>query len=304
MQRRPIDRHVQCSKPHSEKCRGRSAHESNGSGSVSPVAFASLSVVVPAYNEEKYISRCLQAVLAEPEVDEVVVVDNNSTDSTAEIVAQFARDDARVRLITETEQGVVAARNAGMHAASSELLARIDSDSVVASGWAKAIKSFMADHPEYSAITGPALSEDPKMFPLIRAMGSLAREDKAEFRDTFTLLGPNMVVRREAWSAILDDLHDRADIWEDADVSMCLGKAGLRSAFVKAAQVQISHRRHLTGWRSYCEYTSQLPRTLSINGMRWQSKASWAAVWLQRFDYLVYRGLVRRDVKTVDHVIP
>jgi glycosyltransferase involved in cell wall biosynthesis len=270
------------------------------------VNLPSLSVVVPVYNEEKLIARCLNAVLAELAVDEVVVVDNNSTDSTADIVGKIAEGDPRVRLIAEPKQGVVAARNAGMQAAGSELLARIDADSVVSPGWASTIKTFLADHPEYAAITGPIPSDDPKLYPVIRLLGSFGSKSAAEveFRDTGALLGPNMVVRRDAWDAISGDLHPDADIWEDADVSLCLTKAGLRCAFVTSLQAQVSHRRHLTGWRSFRDYTAQLPRTFSVNGMRLQAAASWSSVWLQRIDYLVYRGIVRRKAVDVDLAIP
>src|ERR1700722_13666836 len=84
-----------------------------------------LSIVVIAYNEEEYLRQCLEAIkqqLYPPE--EVIVVNNNSTDKTVKIAQSFPF----VKLIHEKEQGMIPARNAGFDAAKGDLLARIDAD--------------------------------------------------------------------------------------------------------------------------------------------------------------------------------
>ncbi|MFF9561321.1 glycosyltransferase family 2 protein, partial [Streptomyces albus] len=98
-----------------------------------------LSVVVPVFNEEAGIADCIDRLLAQGDaIDEVLIVDNNSTDRTASIIKRYAGSHEKVRYIFEPRQGVVHARNAGFDASSCELVGRIDADTRVQTGWATA----------------------------------------------------------------------------------------------------------------------------------------------------------------------
>ena len=67
----------------------------------------SLSVIVPVYNAERYLSECADSVLAAPEPDiELILVDDGSTDSSAEICGLLASKDERVRVIRKENKGV------------------------------------------------------------------------------------------------------------------------------------------------------------------------------------------------------
>lgn len=92
-------------------------------------ALPTISVVIPLYNKEKYLRRAVESVLSQgAAVYEVIVVDDGSTDNG---LAQLASlEDARVRLIRQTNGGVSAARNTGMRAASGEYVAFLDADDV------------------------------------------------------------------------------------------------------------------------------------------------------------------------------
>ena len=90
-----------------------------------------VSVVIPAYNAQAYIERTISSVLAQTyENLEVLVIDDGSKDSTAEIVADIARKDRRVILIQKTNGGVAAARNLGIEKSSGEFIAPIDADDI------------------------------------------------------------------------------------------------------------------------------------------------------------------------------
>ena len=90
------------------------------------MAESTLTVVVPAYNEDEVIEECLERLLAEgSEIDEIIVVDNNSTDRTVALVEAAAAANPVVKLIRETRQGLVWARNAGLDVATSSVIARI-----------------------------------------------------------------------------------------------------------------------------------------------------------------------------------
>jgi glycosyltransferase involved in cell wall biosynthesis len=86
----------------------------------------SISVVIPAYNAARYIGRALDSVLAQThKPDEIIVVDDGSTDDTAGIVETYS---SQVRLIRRENAGASVARNTGINAAKSEWIAFLDGD--------------------------------------------------------------------------------------------------------------------------------------------------------------------------------
>jgi glycosyltransferase involved in cell wall biosynthesis len=87
-----------------------------------------VSVVIPTYNHARYLGRALQSVLDQTYKNwEAIVIDNHSTDNTAELIASFA--DQRITYLKIHNNGVIAAsRNAGIRAAKGEWLAFLDSD--------------------------------------------------------------------------------------------------------------------------------------------------------------------------------
>jgi glycosyltransferase involved in cell wall biosynthesis len=86
-----------------------------------------ISIVIPLYNKEPHIARALNSVLAQTFQDfEVVIVDDGSTDNSAEVVKKF--EDFRIRLIQQENRGVSVARNRGIEAARAELIAFLDAD--------------------------------------------------------------------------------------------------------------------------------------------------------------------------------
>jgi len=91
--------------------------------------------VVPVHNEETFLKPCLDAVLAQDEpVHEIIVVNNDSIDGTAGILATY---HDRVTVLDEPRQGVQHARTTGLNAATTPLIGRIDADtrSPTASCW-------------------------------------------------------------------------------------------------------------------------------------------------------------------------
>lgn len=92
-----------------------------------------ISVVVPVYNAEKYISVCVESLLAQTyKVLEILLVDDGSTDRSYEICGEYAQMDGRIRVIHQENQGVGAARNTGIENASGSYLSFIDADDYVA----------------------------------------------------------------------------------------------------------------------------------------------------------------------------
>ena len=88
---------------------------------------ARISVILPVYNSEKYIGKAIESVLGQTFTDfELIIVNDGSTDETAEIIGSF--DDERIRIINQTNQGPGAARNNALRTVSSDYVMFLDSD--------------------------------------------------------------------------------------------------------------------------------------------------------------------------------
>lgn len=90
-----------------------------------------VSVIIPAYNAERFIEKTLKSVIAQTYHNlEVIVVDDGSQDRTAEIVQSIAQLDGRIRLLQQPNAGVAAARNLGIQNSKGEFIAPIDADDI------------------------------------------------------------------------------------------------------------------------------------------------------------------------------
>lgn len=92
-----------------------------------------ISVIVPAYNVENYIRRCVESILTQTfEPLEVILVDDGSTDSSGAICDEYAALDSRVRVIHKANGGLSDARNVGIEASTAPLIGFVDSDDYIA----------------------------------------------------------------------------------------------------------------------------------------------------------------------------
>lgn len=133
-----------------------------------------VSVVVPAFNAEGTIARCLESLAAQTLSDwEAVVVDDGSTDGTADAVEAFAAHDPRVRLLRQENLGSGAARNAGVATARGEFLAFVDADDAVEPDMLEALVQAARAHDAQIAVcqADRLLFRDGK---LVQKLGELA----------------------------------------------------------------------------------------------------------------------------------
>ena len=91
--------------------------------------FPKISVIVPVYNTEKYLHRCIDSVLAQTYKDfELLLIDDGSKDSSGTICDEYAAQDTRVRVFHKENGGVSSARNAGLAIASGDWIMHLDGD--------------------------------------------------------------------------------------------------------------------------------------------------------------------------------
>ena len=109
-----------------------------------------ISVVMPAYNSEKYIAEAIESILNQTFTDfEFIILNDGSTDNTAKIIKEYAKKDKRIKLIdNKKNQGLVSILNQGLDLARGEYIARMDSDDIsLPTRFEKQIK-YMDTHPE------------------------------------------------------------------------------------------------------------------------------------------------------------
>ena len=94
-----------------------------------------LSVIIPAYNVEQYVSECLDSILLSEKDIEVIVIDDGSKDRTLSICEEYCKKDVRVKVYAKPNGGVSSARNYGMEKASGEYLLFVDSDDILSESW-------------------------------------------------------------------------------------------------------------------------------------------------------------------------
>ena len=90
-----------------------------------------ISVIMPAYNSEKYISEAIESVISQSCTNwELIIVDDGSTDQTSEIIDEYAAKDSRIRAFHRENSGVSAARNFALEIVCGDYITFIDSDDV------------------------------------------------------------------------------------------------------------------------------------------------------------------------------
>lgn len=185
----------------------------------------SLSIIIPVYNEANRLNACLDAIAKQTEMpDEVIVVDNNSTDASVKIAKSYSF----VRVLHEKKQGIIPARNTGFDAAKSDILGRIDADSILHADWVENVKKIFYDR-AISGVTGPSYS---LLLPRIRKPMTLLWSKLYFFWTHMfyrvpVLWGANMAIRQSMWRTIRKNVcNESRTVHEDHDVSLLIQSHG------------------------------------------------------------------------------
>lgn len=209
-----------------------------------------ISVVVPAYNEEKFIGRCLKALRAQRFRDyEIIVVDNSSTDATAEIAANYAD-----RVLYEERKGVAYARQRGFMEAKGHIIASTDADTIVGENWLNEISRGL-DNLNLICIYGPVYLLDGLSWEKAAAKyGFTAFLKISHFLGIPNITGMNFAVKNEAFhDAGGFDLNVKSA--EDVTLALKLKRIG-KIGFNPKMVVYTSARRLKAGrWEFFKHHT-------------------------------------------------
>lgn len=208
-----------------------------------------ISVVIPAYNEEKYITPCLKSV-KEQDFDgkyEIIVVDNASTDRTGEIAREYADI-----VIYEKQKGVAMARESGWKKAAGEIIAFTDADTMVSGNWLSEIKKGFEDR-DVIAIYGPVFLIDGG--PIKKWMAKYMLTWFLVFNDLIrhpNFIGSNFAVRRRSMQEI-GGFDTSLKSAEDIDLALRFKSVG-KIVFTHKLVVYASSRRFKVGWISFLKH--------------------------------------------------
>ena len=252
----------------------------------------SVSIVIPAYNEEETIRACVVAALEQTvAAHEIIVVDNKSTDATAAIVhaLQATYSGTPIIYLQQFElQGLIPTRNFGLNHASGDVIGRIDADSVLEPTWVQEVQRIFSE-PDVAAATGPVIYYD---MPL-RRFGAIAddalRRALVKVTSEFHLLfGSNMALRASAWREIRDDacLDPDDELHEDVDLSIHLNEHNLTVTYSSDMVAGMSARRLDDSPRQFYNYVMRFERTYDKHNVKSLTLRAPMAIFLSAYPAL------------------
>jgi glycosyltransferase involved in cell wall biosynthesis len=157
------------------------------------------SVVIPAYNEERFIGACLQSLCRQDFTGghEVIVVDHNCTDDTAEIAHLYG-----VTVVREDRPGVCAARHRGTLTAGGQVIVSTDADTLFDPGWLSRIDRVFRQDPSRVAVAGPCRYLDGPWWgkTYARALFELVHLAHRATGRVVYITATNIAFRKDAWS--------------------------------------------------------------------------------------------------------
>ena len=210
-----------------------------------------VTVIVPVYNQEKYIAQCINSLLNQdypPEKLEIIVVDNNSEDNTSQILKVYR--EKGVKILEESKRGPAATRNKGIKESKGEIIAFIDADCEASPSWLKCLIEGLREN-KADAVAGISSFCGKKGYVAKvlekRGFDSLMRN----FSESHKWIGwaptRNFAVKKEILKRLggfCEEFTHPAD--EDIDLCLRMQKNGYRIRFVSEAKVFHHRADYLT----------------------------------------------------------
>ena len=196
-----------------------------------------VSVTIPTYNAKELLIEAIDSVLSQTLVDlEVIVIDDGSTDRTAEAVE--AIDDPRIRYLYKDNGGVSSARNAGLDKATGQYIAFLDSDDLYTPEYLETMASAMENNLDYGVVYTAATNHySDGQVEEYRAEACCSGWITKELFDRFFLLSQTCVIRASLAKTLFFD--EQAGLSEDVDYFLQLS---CRTQFLYVPQARVIRR--------------------------------------------------------------
>lgn len=239
-----------------------------------------LTIVIPVYNEELYLPGCLDAISKQVvPPTHIIVVDNNSSDKTAKIAGKYKN----VQIIRENKIGVIHARDAGFNAVTTDIIARIDADTLVGSSWVQTILDIFSNS-KVDAVTGPVGLYDVPFAGLSHLVDHFMRKYVYLFgtkHDKPFLSGPNMALRTATWKKVRASACRDQLTHEDIDLAVHIVQAKGKIQYTPKLRAYVSSRRYndkYQDFRTYMQMFDYTYRCHDLHGFRVNSAS--AIYWI------------------------
>lgn len=226
-----------------------------------------LSIIIPAYNEENYLNGCLESIAAQTVMpNEVIVVDNNSNDHTTAVAARFPF----VTILKQNKQGIALARNLGFNDAKGDIIGRIDADTRLPINWVERVLKFYNNPAnKNAALTGGGYLYNIRA----KRLNSWVQSQLAYRVNRFIighniLWGSNMALPKNLWEDAGSKVCSRQDIHEDMDIAIHLHDLGYQIIYHPSLKVGVALKRVYSGRSELSGYMARWPRTLRVHGYR------------------------------------
>ena len=239
---------------------------------------ARVSAIITAYNSEAFIAEAIKSVLGQSRaVDEIVVVDDGSTDHTRLIVAEFA--DQGIKFIQQHNKGAGGARNRGIQETSGDFIAFLDADDIWLQDKTRRQLSYFSEHPNAALVSGFAhwwnVAKDTVRVTgrVPHSMNNLRREILVH-----NILGnPSMVMMRRSALAEVGVFNESIRWGQDWELWMRLVERFDAGVVPEPVTIYRWHRdnlSHIRRWERLLSYWH-----VSLNGIR-KSRPAWRRPWL------------------------
>ncbi len=204
-----------------------------------------ISVIVPAYNQSRYLGAAIGSALAQTYADlEVIVVDDGSTDKTREVALGFV--DSRVRYVFQENQGLSAARNTGIRHATGKFLTFLDSDDLFLPEKLSVLLGAFEKNQALGFVAGQAVLIDEQGRELGEIFDKGIPEDTSELLLGNPLHVGSVLLRRE-WQAKVGFFDEALRSYEDWDLWLRLARAGCPMGWVaRPVSFYRFHRAQMT----------------------------------------------------------
>jgi glycosyltransferase involved in cell wall biosynthesis len=218
-----------------------------------------VSILIPAYNAQRYLVDAVESMLAQTYKDfECIVVDDGSSDRTPQLLGELSNRDARVRALRVPHGGIVEALNAGLYAARGEMIARMDSDDISLPQRLEEQIHFLDANPEIVALGSKVVLVDPYASPLWEIDVKLEHgqiEEELLRGNGWAIFHPTVVIRRNAidkagvyrpeyqWSEDIDLFLRLAQIGKLANLPTALLRYRQHFASVNRTKLELQMRR-------------------------------------------------------------
>ena len=216
-----------------------------------------VSCVMTVYNTARYVGAAVRSVLAQTFADfELIVIDDGSTDGSTRILQDVAKSDARIRLVSRPNTGIVKAANEGIALARGKYLARMDSDDLCVPHRFATQATYLDEHPDCVLVGSRVMVMDPYGSPVSETGQKLPHEEiDAELLTAgggWALVQPSTMMRTEAVRAA-GGYRGEYNISEDQDLFLRLAERG---RVANIAEPLLWYRRHYQSV-SHTQYRQQ-----------------------------------------------